>query len=149
MDKRARERELRRLTNYMKKQGLVKGSYDHGLDITPAGRKRALKSDFHNLSIPIPKKWDNRWRLVMFDIPESHKKARDYLTHKLKLMGFKQLQQSVWIYPFACRREIETVCLTFDVASYVTYIETEWIDHQDKLTSKFSDILNGKNLRGR
>jgi DNA-binding transcriptional regulator PaaX len=141
LDKRARERELRRLGSYMKKQGLVTGSYEHGLSITKAGRKRAEKADFDNLSIAKPEKWDKKWRLVLFDIPEQHKKGRDYLTHKLKTLGFQQLQQSVWIYPFQCRKEVETVSITFGVSRYVTYIATSHIDHQNKLTDRFSKTL--------
>jgi len=136
-DARAREREFRRITSYMRRQGLVRGSYEHGLAITEAGRKRAEKADFDNLSIAKPKKWDKKWRLVMFDIPQTHKRGRDYLTSKLKALGFRQLQQSVWVYPFMCREEVEMVSLVFDVSRYVTYIETSHIDHQDKLLERF------------
>ena len=149
LDKRAREREMRRIAAYMKKRGLVRGDYEHGLIITKTGRKRAAKADFERLSIKQPKQWDKKWRLVLFDIPEQHKKGRDYLTHKLKTLGFKQLQQSVWIYPFACRPEVETVSLAFRVSQYITYIETAHIDHQEKLVTRFSSVLGGNKLRGR
>jgi DNA-binding transcriptional regulator PaaX len=143
MDKRSRERELRRLTNYMKKQGLITGDYEHGLIITKQGRRRVKKADFDNMAIEKPKKWDGKWRLVMFDIPEQYKAGRNHLTYKLKMLGFKQLQKSAWIFPFECRQEIETVCERFEVSRFVTYIETDYIDHQDKLTDKFHSVMHG------
>lgn len=143
MDKRSRERELRRLTNYMKKQGLISGNYEHGLSITKAGRKRAQKADFDNLTVKVPARWDGKWRLVMFDIPEHFKKGRNQLAYKLRLLGFRQLQKSVWIHPFECRQEITTVCVTYNISHFVTYIETDYIDHQEKLISKFSTIIHG------
>ena len=142
LDNRARERELRRVVTYMKKQGLVKGSYENGLIVTENGKKRAVKADFEQLTIKQPKIWDKKWRLVLFDIPEQHKRGRDYLTTKLKVLGFQQLQQSVWVYPFPCRSEIETVSIAFVVSRYVTYIETAHIDHQDKLIARFSKLLS-------
>lgn len=144
LDKRAQERELRRVTSYMKKQGLIKGDYDHGLIITKVGKKRAKKADFDNLSIPTPECWDKQWRLVMFDIPEEYRRARSALTRKLRLLGFKLLQQSIWVHPFPCREVIETVTSKYDVEQYVTYIETSHIDHSEKLEKRFSSILKAK-----
>ncbi len=142
MDERSRERELRRITVYMKKRGLVTGSYEHGLVITKAGKRRAETADFDNLAIPKPNTWDKKWLLVLFDIPERQKRGRDYLTHKLRMLGFRPLQQSVWVYPFPCLEEIEAVTMAFGVSKYVTYIETAHIDHQNKLITKFSEVLN-------
>ncbi len=41
-------------------------------------------------------KWDGRWRIVMFDIPEENKKVRDIFRSRLKLWEFQPLQKSVW-----------------------------------------------------
>src|SRR3989344_4899909 len=113
MDKRQRERETRRIISYMKSQGLLKGEYEHGLKITAKGRKRLEQLEFENLAIPTQKSWDHTWRLVFYDIPESHKSGRNALTTKLRELGFFQLQQSVWIRPFPCREIIEKVTSTF------------------------------------
>ena len=141
LDKRAMERELHRVTNYMKKQGLVKGDYEHGLVITKAGKKRARRADFDNLSIPTPEHWDEKWRLVLLDIPEEERRARADLTRKLRQLGFQLLQQSVWVHPFPCRTEIEVVTSVYGVEQYVTYIETVHIDHGEMLINRFSSLL--------
>lgn len=140
LDKKARERELQRVLRYMKQQQLVSENYQHGLQITVKGRNRLKKRDFEELTIKNPAHWDCKWRLVLFDIPEEKREARRELTGKLKTLGFQLLQQSVWIHPFPCRREIELVCETFDVSKYVTYIETSHIDHEKYLIQRFQKL---------
>ncbi len=137
MDARTREREIKKALTYMRRQGLVSGSYEHGLQITEKGWARAEKTSLDELQIPFPKKWDKKWRLVFFDIPEKKKTSRDALTRKIKELGLRQLQKSVWIYPYPCKSEIEQVCAQYEVDSYVTYIETSFIDKQKKLEELF------------
>ncbi len=144
LDKRAREREFRRLRIYMKQKGLIaftSEDYEHGITLTKTGKKRLQKAKFDNLLITQPKKWDKQWRLVFFDIPESKRHARRALTSKLRLLGFQQLQRSAWIHPFPCRPEIEVVARAFDVSKYLTYIETSYIDNQKLLRKRFLSLL--------
>lgn len=141
MDVRERERKLAKIKNYMKTQGLVRHDYDHGLILTNKGQNRFEKLGFKDLHIAIPIKWDHNWRIIMFDIPEKFRDRRVALTRKIGLLGFQPLQQSVWVYPFACRNEIELVCEHFRVSRYVTYIETAHIDREDRLVSRFKNIL--------
>ncbi len=139
LDERSQERELLRILVYMKKQKLVDSErgYDHGIVITTRGLKRLQSSGLGQLKLVQPKKWDKKWRLVLFDIPERLKKGRDALTRKLKTLGFHQLQRSVWIHPYPCKEEIGIVSTAYDVARYVSYIETDHIDQQHKLVQKF------------
>lgn len=43
------------------------------------------------------KRWDKKWRIVIWDIPEKHRKLRDLLRRKLKEWEFTQWQKSVWV----------------------------------------------------
>lgn len=138
MDARDKEREIRKTLTYMRKHNLIKGDYKHGLLITKKGRKRAIKSDLDKLKISAPMKWDKKWRLVLFDIPEAKKSGRLALTRKIKQLGFRQLQKSVWIFPYPCRAEIELVCVQYEVDEYVSYIETSYLDNQDILQKQFN-----------
>lgn len=52
--------------------------------------------------IPMPVRWDGKWRLVMFDVPESRKKVRDTLRMLLRNAGFVHFQDSAWIQPYPC-----------------------------------------------
>ncbi|NLT70920.1 MAG: hypothetical protein GXX91_09525 [Verrucomicrobiaceae bacterium] len=46
------------------------------------------------------RKWDKKWRLFLFDIPESERSKRQQLTRTLSRAGCGCLQGSVWIAPF-------------------------------------------------
>src|SRR3989344_3150089 len=138
LDKRARERELKRVLNYMKRKNLVNSAnYEHGIAITKAGQRRAENSDFERLTINKPRRWDENWRIVFFDIPESKRGKRLLFTTKLRQIGFRPLQLSTWIHPFPCRQEIEIIALTYGVQRYISYIETAYIDNQQALIKKF------------
>lgn len=65
--------------------------------LTNLGRKKIIR-DFPILAFQA-KKWDRKWRLVIFDIPEKERKARDALREKLKELGFGRWQKSVYISP--------------------------------------------------
>lgn len=145
LDQRARDRELRRIVYYMKNQGLVDTeNYEHGIKITKAGKKRLSRVNINKIQIVTPKKWDKKWRLIFYDIPESHKVARDALIEKLKQLGFYNLQRSVLIYPYPCRDEITSMTTHWDINQYVTYIETNYIDQEPLLKKKFKLIKNIK-----
>ena len=91
------------------RKGLVKVSetkQGYKVEITDKGKTEILKFDLNTLEIPIPEKWDKKWRIVFFDISEKRKKERDFLCHKLKAMNFYLIQESVFIHPFECEKEI-------------------------------------------
>ncbi|HSW37468.1 MAG TPA: hypothetical protein VLG37_03820 [Candidatus Saccharimonadales bacterium] len=142
LDERERVREMRRVINYMKSQNLIRGDYQHGLTITDKGKARLTDQEFNKLTVKTPEKWDGWWRLVIYDIPEKHKSGRNALTAKLRDLGFYQLQRSAWIHPLPCRDVVEIVTQRFDINSYVSYIETPFIDNQQKLISAFAKRLS-------
>ena len=96
--------------NYLKRRGLIeikRDGHDVQIALTEEGRRRAGKYQIDDLEIERPKKWDKKWRVVIFDIPDSSRLIRNIFRRKLKEFGFYPLQQSVWIIPFPCRAEIE------------------------------------------
>lgn len=137
LDKRERERELRRVVSYMKSNQLLKGDYEHGLKITDKGHERLNQLDFDNLKIKPVMKWDGLWRLVIYDIPEKQRVGRKTLKKKLNELGFYQLQRSAWLHPFPCRKIIEAVTSRYKIDQYVSYIKTSHIDNQQLLIQKF------------
>lgn len=137
MDKRARERELRRVVSYMKSNQLLEGDYRHGLQITKKGRQRLEKSKIDNLRVKPLQNWDKKWRLVIYDIPESHKPGRNALISKLTRLGFYQLQRSAWLHPFPCRQVITELTSYYKVNNYVSYLLVSKIDNQKALIRRF------------
>jgi len=64
-----------------------------------------IKRDFPLLKMQ-KKKWDGKWRVVIFDIGEKLRYERDLLRNKLKDLGFGMLQRSVYISPHSFERDI-------------------------------------------
>ncbi len=94
---------------YLKRNGLIEWHYE-GRDVimalTREGRRRAGKYQIDELALGAPEKWDGKWRIVMFDIPNPSTFVRNIFRRKLKEFGFYPLQKSVWVYPFECHEEI-------------------------------------------
>jgi len=51
-------------------------------------------------------KWDGKWRAISFDIPELNRRERAFLRNELRWIGFKELQKSIWIFPYDIEKEL-------------------------------------------
>ncbi len=51
-------------------------------------------------------KWDGKWRAIIFDIPELNRRERAFLRNELRWMGFRKLQDSIWIFPYNIEKEL-------------------------------------------
>jgi DNA-binding transcriptional regulator PaaX len=141
LDERQRRREISRLKSYMKTRGLVRGDYDHGIELTKKALRRIKNVEYKNLSVVCNAKWDGTWRLVLFDIPEQKRANRVGFTRKLQELGFQILQQSIWIYPYEAKDEVYIVAKHHRVEEWVTYIITSHIDNDEKLKARFKHII--------
>ncbi len=93
----------------LRKRGCIeikKRGHQIYIGLTERGRKEAGWLQIDALKIKKPKKWDRKWRIVIFDISQLKRLYREAFRGKLKELGFYPLQKSVWIYPFNCRDEI-------------------------------------------
>jgi DNA-binding transcriptional regulator PaaX len=96
----------------LRKQGCIKierKGKQFYISLTEKGKKRAGWLQIDKLKIKKPKKWDGKWRILIFDISQMKKIYRELLRGKLKELRFYPLQKSVWIHPFDCRDEIEVL----------------------------------------
>ena len=105
--------------------------------LTKLGQHHALKYNPEKIKISIPTKWDGKWRVVIFDIPEKKKKARDALRWELKKIGFIELQKSAWIFPYECENAIDFIVELFDVRNYVRILEVASMNHDADLLLDF------------
>lgn len=138
MDENERERRIGEALAYLRYAQLITDDYQHGLQITHKAKRRLDAREARALSITAPANWDGIWRIVFFDIPESHKTKRDYFTSHLKRLGFAVLQRSVLLLPYPCREEVTLLARYYTVAEYVTYIETAYIDNDVPLKEHFN-----------
>ncbi len=108
------------------------------IQLTEKGRKKLLNYKIYCMRLILPKAWDHVWRVVIFDVPEKYKTTRDTLRRVyLKKMGFVQIQDSVFVTPYACRDEIDFIAEFYDIRPYLRIIEATSIDGDDELKKHF------------
>jgi CRISPR-associated endonuclease Cas2 len=141
--KRYSDRQLKNAFYNLKKQKLIEVIQEKDdkikIRLTNKGKKRLKEFSIDTLTIPQPQKWDKKWRMVIFDIPNKFVKAREALRKKLKELGFYQLQKSVWAYPYPCQDEILFVAEIFKIQSFINILTVEECLHDYKLR-KFFEI---------
>ena len=138
MDERKRRREILQTVYYMKSRGYLAGNYEHGLQLTAKAKRRLAKITTDAIRVrPIPV-WDGHWHIVIYDIPEAHKTARQSLAGMLRQAGCFQLQKSTWITPFPCREEVAALSSMYGVDTYVTYFEAVYLDNAAPLIKRFA-----------
>ena len=108
------------------------------LRLTEKGKRMAGWLQVDDLEIKRPKRWDGKWRIVIFDISQLKKFYRELFRGKLKELGFYPLQKSVWIHPFECRDEIEVLREFFGLTqNEVRLVVAENIEKDDWLKEIF------------
>ena len=110
------------------------------IKITDNGKNLLKNFDYVNLELPQPKKWDKKWRLVTFDIPNKKEKERRAFSEKLKDVGFYPLQESVFIYPYDCKDEIDFLCEFLSISRFVNYYLVESLDKREGDLRQFFNL---------
>ena len=85
-----------------------------------------------------PRKWDRRYRLVMFDVPEKRKKIRERLRFEMQEVGFLHLQDSAWVYPYDCEEFIALLKADLHIGKDVLYAIVEEIENDKWIRKHFS-----------
>jgi len=106
------------------------------LEITNKGKRQLIEFDIDTIEIK-KQELDGKWRLVIFDIPEKFRLARDVLRDKLKEIGFVKVQKSVWATPYECQDEIDFIASVYEIQKYVNYCVVEKSDFSYSLRSYF------------
>ena len=121
-----------RLIDYKEdKDGFVK------IILTKDGEKKALRFKIDEMEIKKPPKWDGEWRIVIFDIPDRFKKAREALRKKLKDLGFIKLQESVFVFPYECEDEINFITEVFLIRPFVRFMRVKSFTNEEQIRLKF------------
>ena len=92
------------------------------------GKRKALSYNMDTMTIKKSPKWDGRWRMVMFDIPDKRKREREVLRSLLKQLGFVQYQESAFIIPYKCRDEVDYVVEFYNLRPHVRLLEVNSFD---------------------
>jgi len=137
-------RALKRAIASLYKSKLVEERYNRDgtvtLLLTDQGKTKALTYNLEKIQIFRPKRWDGKWRIVAYDIPERLSVVRRSFRYHLRQLGFIELQRSVFIHPFECTEQIVFLTEYYTAKRFVRLITATSIDNEISLKQKFSLI---------
>lgn len=137
-------KQLRDTFNVLKRRKLVEILEENNgkikVRLTNKGCKRIKEFCFEELRIRKAKKWDKKWRVLIYDIPtkpKTYNKAREALRIKIRELGFKKMQKSVWVCPYECEDELLFLAENYKVAKFIEILTVSKVLHEQALKKKF------------
>jgi DNA-binding transcriptional regulator PaaX len=122
----------RRLVRYVKKDN------ETIIELTDLGKNEILRFDLSKITIKKLHKWDKKWWLVVFDIPEKYRKNRILFRKKLKELDFYFIQKSVCLCPYPCKKEIEFIREVYRIKEGVNIIRVDYFENEFAAKEYFS-----------
>jgi len=105
--------------------------------LTQKGEDKLRKFELLGYKLKKPKKWDHKWRMLIFDIKEERKGTRDKIRFTLKRIGFLRLQDSVWVYPYDCEDLVTLMKADFKIGKDLLYLIVDTIEGDIKIKNYF------------
>lgn len=132
------DRALKRLIRNGCVEEIVRGRTVR-YQITDRGREYLMRCELACAEFAPPRKWDGKWRLVVFDITENRRYLRDNLRGHLLRLGLYPIQKSVWLFPYPCDDLVRLIKVDLGLGRNVQYFTV----------GKFEDRKEEKNWRRR
>lgn len=108
------------------------------VEITEKGRHMLVFQEQRTgAALRTKRRWDKRWRMVVFDIPEKYRGTRVQLRRTMKGAGFFRLQDSVWVFPHDCEDFIALLKADLRVGRNALYVIVEKIENDKYLKEHF------------
>ena len=109
-----------------------------GLRLTEKGNTfaEALEAK-ESIIVRKPRRWDGKWRIVIFDVWEHRRAVRNRLRGLLQKTGFIKIQDSVWVYPYDCEELFVFLRTDLRLGKGILYIVAEEIEYDAKLRNHF------------
>ncbi|MEK7107349.1 MAG: hypothetical protein AAB899_04150 [Patescibacteria group bacterium] len=134
------DRQLRSISSYIvakKYIRITKQGNAAEIALSESGKRIVARQALLALKPQKQKVWDLKWRIVIFDIPNQLKAARDGFAAMLKRLDFIHVQKSVFISPYPCEEELEVIADYFGVTDCVEIIIAERLMNERKYKSHF------------
>jgi len=132
-------------TNRLIKRGLLEWNKNKSgksfLVLTELG-KAQMFSDISRMSLESKNKskWDNKWRVIIFDIKEMKRFWRTRLREELYRFGFVMIQKSVWLSPHQCEDFVSLLKTHLKVGKEVIYLTVDRFDGDIWLRKRYGLI---------
>ena len=121
----------------LRKRGAVKVVEKNNKNFLALTEKGKLEALLAKAKLPVSGKWDGKWRLIIFDIPEDVRLQREQLRGLLKKNNFRKLQASVYVNPYPLNREAIRYLEQSGLMDYIRIIKVEEMDSDRDLKKKF------------
>lgn len=108
-----------------------------GYIVTTKGEREYMRQSFDRYQFPESAKWDKKWRVICFDIPERNRGVRYILHNKLKELGCFRLQDSVFVTPHACVEFTQLLHKAYGLYSHVRVMVVTEVDDEQQLRAYF------------
>src|SRR3989338_4335654 len=108
--------------------------------LTSRGDGLLRRWEFADFKLSKPKKWDKKWRVIIFDIPEKKKRVREQIRSLFNQAGLRRLQDSVWVYPYDCEDVITLLKTDFGVGKDLLYLIVDELENDKHLREEFDLI---------
>ena len=119
------------------RDGLIKLENGNA-ELTAKGEAVLRRLELINYRIKEPRRWDKKWRLLVFDIPEKKKKVREEIRRILRGIGFTRLQDSVWLYPYPCEEVVELLKAELGLDRELIYLIVDTFEGERTVASQFN-----------
>ncbi len=122
----------------LKRQGLISVTIKNNEKFITLTSKGQLKVLLAKACLRVlPKKWDGKWRMIIFDIPEGSRDRRAQLRNLLKNNGFFKLQSSVFINPYALNSQAIDYLYASGLNQYIRILRVDGVDKDADLRKHF------------
>lgn len=131
-----RDKQSYRGFKNLQQRGVIKNLPGGRFNFTPKGRMW-FSGKLIKYHAEIGIKWDKKWRIFMFDIPQELHLERNKLRSRLKTLGFYMMQKSVFVFPFPCEEELADYCSALKVGDYINILTADSLGYMDKEIRKY------------
>lgn len=117
-------------------KGLLKFKDGH-YELTKEGERILELWNINDYGLKKPKRWDGKWRMIIFDIPERKKKVRMKIPEIFTRAGLYRLQNSVWVYPYNCEDIMGLLKTELGIGKEMLYIIADEIENDKYLRAHY------------
>jgi CRISPR-associated endonuclease Cas2 len=122
----------------LRQRGAVEIVEKRGQKFVQITKKGELEVLMQKSLLSHPKQWDGKWRMILFDIPESSRHLRNQLRRLLKQYGYKKLQASVFISPHPLNRAAVSFLEESGLMDYIRIVRVQEMDNDKDIRKLFN-----------
>ncbi len=130
---------LKRQIRSLVRRGLIQ-EINSKYYLTPEGVLYKNKLIIETFSLPIwdKEQWEGKWHVILFDIPETHRNARNSFRRILQRHNYFEYQKSVYVHPHDYSKEFKKLAKLHDVVAHVNSFSAMALDREPELKNYYN-----------